>query len=212
MTAPAPELINLSDLPSLTLNEKNKLPEITSIYFVISEKDEILYIGRTINLRQRWATHHRLTEFLSQHETAKVSWVEVKEASLLISLEKSMISYFKPSLNGKKIAYLIDVEEDFSMKELEIKVAQNEKSVNQNPYERELCSKEEDGQNNGVSELQQLSTENEQRWQEFRDRATRIREEITFLRSKNKELEKENEQLRAWRDSILAIAKIAPGS
>ncbi|MFK0735176.1 MAG: GIY-YIG nuclease family protein [Gloeotrichia echinulata GP01] len=210
MTAFNPELINPLDLPSLTLNQKNKLPEITSIYFVISEKDEILYIGRTINLRQRWATHHRLTEFLSQHETAKVSWIEIQEANLLPSLEKSMINYFQPSLNGKKIAYLIDVEEDFPMEELEIKVAQNEKSVNQNPYKRELCSEEKDGQDIEVSELQQLLTENEQLCQEFCDSVTQITEEITFLRSKNKELEKENEQLRAWRNSIIAITKIAP--
>ncbi len=54
-------------LPSLPLNERSllrccaiaQLPSCPAIYFVM-QGERVLYIGQTINLAQRWATHNRL--------------------------------------------------------------------------------------------------------------------------------------------------------
>lgn len=227
MTVLRTESINPLDLPSVALKEKNQLPEIASIYFVISEKDEILYIGRTVNLKQRWATHHRLTEFLSQHETAKVSWIEVQEVNLLSSLEKSMISHFKPNLNGKRIAHLIDVSEDFTMQELEIEVSFDKHKPLLERKNLEDEDKVKTSDSPFVSEYERLLAERGELLADFQDKILdlihslklqiiELEKQVDRVKvfekdlERLKEVEKEYERLKMWRDSVLAITKIVP--
>ena len=40
------EKINLSELPSLSLLDKNRLPNCAAIYFVSDSKSQIIYISR----------------------------------------------------------------------------------------------------------------------------------------------------------------------
>ena len=54
--------INPLDLPSLSLAERKNLPDCAAIYFVM-EGDRILYIGKSINLAQRWANHNSSEQF-----------------------------------------------------------------------------------------------------------------------------------------------------
>jgi excinuclease UvrABC nuclease subunit len=46
--------INLSELPSVYLLEKYNLPNCAAIYFVSDSQGQVLYIGRTGNLVERW--------------------------------------------------------------------------------------------------------------------------------------------------------------
>lgn len=93
----SPHTINISDLPSLPLEQKKSLPKYGGIYFVINSDDEILYIGRSSNLRSRWQNHHRHHQF--EKNTSRIAWLEVSDTSLLADIESALISWFHPQLN-----------------------------------------------------------------------------------------------------------------
>ena len=74
---------------------KNKMRNyngITCIYFLVSEQ-KIVYVGETINLRNRLTTHKRNKDF----STVYVIQCEDRWVSTLI--EKSAIAHFKPPFN-----------------------------------------------------------------------------------------------------------------
>lgn len=48
-----PETIEPQSLPYISLPKRNRLPEISCIYFVMADQGVIQYIGRTNNLRKR---------------------------------------------------------------------------------------------------------------------------------------------------------------
>ncbi len=58
-----PSTVDIRTLPTLELGQKNKLPAIAAIYFVINSEEVIQYIGSTVNLKSRLKCHHRLLEF-----------------------------------------------------------------------------------------------------------------------------------------------------
>lgn len=60
------EDIDLSTLPSVYLLEKSCLPNCAAIYFVSNSKGQILYIGRTVNLVERWREHRNSLSSLLQ--------------------------------------------------------------------------------------------------------------------------------------------------
>ncbi len=57
MLAIDPKDVNPLDLPSLPLESRRSLPDISALYFVLDEDDELLYIGRANNLVKRWRGH-----------------------------------------------------------------------------------------------------------------------------------------------------------
>jgi DNA-binding XRE family transcriptional regulator len=100
------ELTNLASinpfaLPFATIAAKKQMPKISGIYFVVKGKDQILYIGKTINLRSRWESHHRLTQFRNIDDV-RISWLEISDGSLLGTIEDVLINYFSPVYNRAK--------------------------------------------------------------------------------------------------------------
>lgn len=63
--------------------------------------DEVMYIGRSTDLRNRWRQHHRYQD-LEQLEDAKIAWLEISDASLLQFVEMALIAWFEPELNQTK--------------------------------------------------------------------------------------------------------------
>ena len=59
-----PKNIDLAELPSVSLEDKNLFPEKPAIYFCVDENDTIVYIGRSINPRSRWSNHHRYYDLI----------------------------------------------------------------------------------------------------------------------------------------------------
>lgn len=94
--------INLLSLPSLPLEQCRQLPDYSGIYFVLSVSDDILYIGCSINLQERWIVHHRYQQF-QEIGNVRISWLQVIDASQLNALERELISYFNPLLNKRRI-------------------------------------------------------------------------------------------------------------
>ncbi len=93
-----PKLVNPLDLPALSLSCSKVFPQIASIYFAVSQNNEILYIGRSLNLRSRWSDHHKQAKLESIGDV-RIAWMEVSDSSLLPEIEYSLIKYFQPPLN-----------------------------------------------------------------------------------------------------------------
>lgn len=87
-------------LPSLPLKNRRSLPNCPAVYFVLAG-ERILYIGRAINLAQRWAAHHRWNQLLQFDTLVKIAWIECSEVQLLNEIEAALIEQFNPELNGK---------------------------------------------------------------------------------------------------------------
>jgi excinuclease UvrABC nuclease subunit len=88
-------------LPSLPLTDRSQLPVCPAVYFAL-DGDRVLYIGRSVNLQQRWITHHRYSQ-LKGLNNVRIAWLECNDPSLLPKIEAALIEYFQPSLNGELI-------------------------------------------------------------------------------------------------------------
>lgn len=86
------------NLPSVPLLERHNLPRCQSIYFVL-EDGQVLYIGRTVNLNQRWAVHHILPQLKMRKGEVRIAWLECSVAELLPEIETGLIEHFQPLLN-----------------------------------------------------------------------------------------------------------------
>lgn len=93
------EAINPLTLPSLKLQERRSLPECAAVYFVLNSSDDILYIGGTVNLAQRWLAHHRWYQLVEMGDGIRLAWLECSEPALLLEIEAALINHFQPTLN-----------------------------------------------------------------------------------------------------------------
>jgi predicted GIY-YIG superfamily endonuclease len=97
---------NLSELPSVYLLEKDKLPNCASIYFVSDSQGQVLYVGRTVNLVKRWREHHRFYQLkrLNRKSRISISWLTCSnDINTLSNLENEFIKLYKPPLNWSKV-------------------------------------------------------------------------------------------------------------
>ncbi|MBH8565902.1 GIY-YIG nuclease family protein [Nostoc sp. CENA67] len=113
--------INPLELPSVSFQERKILPASPGIYFAISSNDEILYIGRTSNLRNRWKSHHRAVQFKSQSQNIRLAWLQVDDETLLPEIEAALIEHFAPAFNnthlpGGIIRLTVDLPESMHRK------------------------------------------------------------------------------------------------
>ena len=100
------ENIKLSELPSVYLLDKDKLPNCACIYFVSDSKGQILYIGRTVNLVERWREHHRFNQLkrFNRKDRVSISWMTCSnDINTLSSLENELIKLYKPPLNSSRV-------------------------------------------------------------------------------------------------------------
>ncbi|BAY97454.1 hypothetical protein NIES37_13960 [Tolypothrix tenuis PCC 7101] len=100
------ENIKLSELPSVYLLDKDKLPNCAAIYFVSDSKGQIIYIGRTINLAARWREHHRFKQLkrFNRKDRINISWVNCSnQINALPTIENELINLYKPPLNWSKV-------------------------------------------------------------------------------------------------------------
>jgi hypothetical protein len=92
------ETINPTTLPSVPLNQKANLPMIPAVYFALRNDDTVVYIGKAVCLKTRWAAHHRYAQLLCDHD-ARIAWLEVVDTSTLMDIERECIAHFQPKYN-----------------------------------------------------------------------------------------------------------------
>lgn len=98
MSAIVPESIAPLPLPSLTWERRGSLPRYPCIYFCLGESGEVLYVGRTTNLQQRWVQHHHKKQLSTMNGT-RIAYLSVDNPDLLREIEKALIEWFQPPLN-----------------------------------------------------------------------------------------------------------------
>lgn len=91
-------------LPSVNLNERNKLPELQGgIYFAYQGKN-VLYIGQTeTGFKGRWAKHHKLPELKHYQDGLKqpirIAYWVIDDSRVVLHLENFLIRLWQPPLN-----------------------------------------------------------------------------------------------------------------
>ncbi len=99
----------MADFPifvgQVTLRQRHQLPDSPGIYFVIDERDRLLYIGQAKNLKSRWTggSHHRYKQFSRKGLDKVVIRYILTSLLELDSLERQYIDTFKPLVNDSKI-------------------------------------------------------------------------------------------------------------
>lgn len=114
--------INPLELPSLPLNCRNKLPSLAAIYIVLSENDDILYVGKAINLANRWMQHHRFKQFGS-YQSVRIAWLECSDETLLDQVERMLIKSLTPLLNNTRVPErTVEVKEGTFCKAIKVRL------------------------------------------------------------------------------------------
>lgn len=90
--------LRIDQLSSLPLTSKQLLPKIPALYFVISEAEQVLYVGATQSLGTRWQSHHRLRQ-LDQYANVRIAWLPVADSAERQRLERQAIEQFQPLFN-----------------------------------------------------------------------------------------------------------------
>ena len=95
---------DLFELPYVDLAQLELLPTCSAIYFAIDSQNRVLYIGLSVNLIERWKTHHRLHQLKEIHKESpvRIAWLVWTEEDLSTA-EKYFINRYQPLLNGTKI-------------------------------------------------------------------------------------------------------------
>jgi hypothetical protein len=86
-----------ASMPSMVVSDRSKLPQEAAIYIVWNE-EQLLYIGKTDNLRNRFSNHPKLPDFMLAGVESKVSWLPATIENLS-AFEHSLIEESEPQLN-----------------------------------------------------------------------------------------------------------------
>jgi excinuclease UvrABC nuclease subunit len=84
------------------IQDLDQLPSVSGIYLVHSQYGEIVYIGQSTNIKNRWKSgHHKLSKIISFYGSdVKITWAEVPPHRLNHA-EYIAIKFYNPSLNRK---------------------------------------------------------------------------------------------------------------
>lgn len=91
------EYLDVSKLPSISLLERNRFPEIPCVYFVIDGDNTIYYVGGTTHLLNRWANHQKYSQSMKLKQP-RVAYLKLSPY-LIWDAEAFLIRRFKPPFN-----------------------------------------------------------------------------------------------------------------
>lgn len=84
-------------LPFVPLDQVKRLPMSAGIYFAIDTQEKIQYIGKAVNLKNRWSNHHKHDD-LESIGGVRIAYLVVEE-SMIEEIEQALIAWFMPPLN-----------------------------------------------------------------------------------------------------------------
>ncbi len=83
-------------MQKISYEERRSLPNISAVY-VVRNETEVLYVGSTWTLRQRFASHHRRDAF-AMHGATVIEWQEASEEEIA-EIERRLVRELSPLLN-----------------------------------------------------------------------------------------------------------------
>lgn len=105
----SPESIDLKSLPWVNLEDKRELPKKPCIYFVLDSSDSILYVGKSINVFQRWV-NHEIVQKIPDLAGIRIVYLYVEDFDLLSPIEEALIEWFNPLLNRRRYFLTLSVK------------------------------------------------------------------------------------------------------
>ena len=110
---------NLLKLPYVNLTQLKNLPTCSAIYFAIDSQDRVLYVGKSLNLAERWKGHHHLHHLqkIDEENSVRIAWIVWTEKDLSIA-EKYFIKYYQPLLNGTRVKTVKTIPSEVILREL----------------------------------------------------------------------------------------------
>ncbi len=92
-------------LPKVFLQAKQILPDYSGIYYVLDENNNVWYIGKAKNIRQRWQgkAHHRIYQLEAQKRKHFTIYYEQVSETQLDNIEKQRIEKYHPHLNASSV-------------------------------------------------------------------------------------------------------------
>ena len=93
--------VQLGYLPSLAFEHRRDLPPVPAVYFVLDAQRNVMYIGQTVNLRDRWKAHHRALQM--ERGGYRIHWRGVTDEQERLDAERQSIKYFRPPWNRSEV-------------------------------------------------------------------------------------------------------------
>jgi len=87
-------------LPFRCFSHRYYLPHVAAVYFVFTDQNDLAYIGRTIDLHNRWIAHHRVSQMQPTH---RIYWIEIADDRARSDAELHYIALLQPPWNGANI-------------------------------------------------------------------------------------------------------------
>lgn len=82
-------------------DSKALLPQVPAVYFVLEDL-EIVYVGQTKSLLERWRSHHVVKRLEGLSGNISIAWLQCNEINLLPAIEKVLIDTLEPRLNAER--------------------------------------------------------------------------------------------------------------
>ena len=86
--------------PYLLFRDRQFLPDVPALYVVLSDAGELLYIGITANLQQRWKDHHRASQMEDHY---RIYWRMAESAKERAEHERTFVRTYRPLWNRSEI-------------------------------------------------------------------------------------------------------------
>ncbi len=86
-------------LPYAKFKDRRFLPDVTVVYFALDEFNRILYIGKALDLRERWSNHHKIPT-LEHLSCERIYWANTTQDKYS-DFESDMIDRFQPCTNDE---------------------------------------------------------------------------------------------------------------
>lgn len=96
---------SILELPSVDFKQRENLPTVSGIYYVIDEKNVVWYIGQAKNIYARWQgkSHHRKFQLDSQKKKHFQIYYRLVNVDSLDEIERQEITRYSPHLNQSSV-------------------------------------------------------------------------------------------------------------
>jgi excinuclease UvrABC nuclease subunit len=98
---PVAPTVQIAHFPSMAYEERRDLPTIPALYFVVDSARNVVYIGQTVNLRDRWKSHHRAAQM--ERGGYRIHWRVVENDIQRRHYEARCIEHFRPPWNRSEV-------------------------------------------------------------------------------------------------------------
>lgn len=98
---PVTPTVQVAHFPSIAFEDRRELPTVPALYFVLDSKRNVVYIGQTGNLRDRWKSHHRAAQM--DRGGYRIHWRFSPDEAQRRHYEARCIEHFRPAWNRSEV-------------------------------------------------------------------------------------------------------------